>query len=285
MAFHLIGLIVRTYRWSILIKALGTPVSFGRLLYLYLAGTFFNQFLPTGIGGDVVKIIELSGERGGAQAFSTVLADRLTGILGSSLIALIVAIADPADVPNDVRWIVIAVSTSVLIASVLLTQRRLLDRFFTRLPFWSKLPKKLIRIYEALTAYSLGAIARSTLISLPFTLTVIASQYALALGLGLQVPVQYFALFIPMTALIQLIPISFNGLGVREGAYQALFGTVGVAGEQAVAMSLMYYVLRVVTGLIGGLLYLIGNLRAARASAAAQAESRAPNRDSRSSAG
>ena len=56
----------------------------------------------------------------------------------------------------------------------------------------------------------------------------------------MQVPVQYFALFIPMTALVQLIPISFNGLGVREGAYQVLFGTVGVAGEQAVAMSLMY---------------------------------------------
>lgn len=258
---HLAGLVIRTWRWSMLIAALGTPIAFGRLLYLYLAGTFFNTFLPTGIGGDVVKIIELSPQRGGAQAFSTVLADRLTGILGSSLIALIVAIVDPADVPPDVRAIVIAVSAAVLLASLLLTQRRLLDRVLTRLPFWSKLPKKLIKIYEALTSYSLGAIARSTLISLPFTLTLIGTQYALALGLGVDAPVRYFALFIPMVALIQLLPISFNGLGVREGAFQVLFGTVGVAEAQAVAMSLMYYIVRVVTGLLGGLVYLIGNLK------------------------
>lgn len=258
---HLAGLVIRTWRWSMLIAALGTPIAFGRLLYLYLAGTFFNTFLPTGIGGDVVKIIELSPQRGGAQAFSTVLADRLTGILGSSLIALIVAIVDPADVPPDVRAIVIAVSAAVLLASLLLTQRPLLDRVLTRLPFWSKLPKKIIKLYEALTSYSLGAIARSTLISLPFTLTLIGTQYALALGLGVDAPIRYFALFIPMVALIQLLPISFNGLGVREGAFQVLFGTVGVAEAQAVAMSLMYYIVRVATGLLGGLVYLLGNLK------------------------
>jgi uncharacterized protein (TIRG00374 family) len=258
---HVLGLVIRTWRWSLLIAALGAPIAFGRLFYLYMAGTFFNTFLPTGIGGDVVKIIELSPERGGAHAFSTVLADRLTGILGSSLIALTVAVLDPADLPPDVRWGVIAVSMAVLLASALLTQRRLLDRFFTRLPFWSRLPKKLIKIYEALTAYSIGAIARSTLISLPFTLTLIGTQYALALGLGVSAPIRYFALFIPMVALIQLLPISFNGLGVREGAFQVLFGTVGVGEAQAVAMSLMYYIVRVVIGLLGGLMYLIGSLK------------------------
>lgn len=261
LLIHVVGLVIRTWRWSMLIAALGTPIAFGRLFYLYLAGTFFNTFLPTGIGGDVVKIIELSPQRGGAQAFSTVLADRLTGILGSSLIALLVAIADPADVPPDVRAGVIVVSVAVLLASLLLTQRRLLDRVFTRLPFWSKLPKKLLKIYEALTSYSIGAIARSTLISLPFTLTLIGTQYAMALGLGVDAPVRYFALFIPMVALIQLLPISFNGLGVREGAFQVLFGSVGVGEAQAVAMSLMYYIVRVVTGLLGGLVYLIGNLK------------------------
>ena len=261
LVFHVVGIAIRTWRWSMLIKVLGTPVSFGRLFYLYMAGTFFNTFLPTGIGGDVVKIIELSPERGGAQAFSTVLADRLTGILGSSLVALSVAVLDPADVPPDVRATVIIVSAAVLIASLFLTQRRILDRIFTRLPFWSKLPKKLIKVYEALTAYSIGAIARSTLISLPFTLALIGTQYALAIGLGINAPIRYFALFIPMVALVQLLPISFNGLGVREGAFQVLFGSVGVGNAQAVALSLMYYIVRVATGLLGGLMYLIGSLK------------------------
>jgi uncharacterized protein (TIRG00374 family) len=263
LLFHMIGLIVRTYRWSILIKALGTPVSFGRLLYLYLAGTFFNTFLPTNIGGDVVKIIELSSDRGGAQAFSSVFADRLTGILGSSLIALVVAILDPADVPSYVVLTVILISAGILIASFLLTQRRFFEWIVAHLKFWPKVPgvKKIQKVAEAVTSYSIGAIVRAMLVSLPFTLTLIATQYALALGLGIDAPLRYFALFVPIIALAQLIPISFNGLGVREGTYQVLFGAVGVDQAQAVAISFMYYIVRVVGGLFGGLLYLIGNLK------------------------
>jgi glycosyltransferase 2 family protein len=266
LVIHFLGIVIRTFRWAILVKSLEVRVSFGRLFYLYMAGTFFNTFLPTGIGGDVVKIIDLAPESGGARAFSTVFADRLTGILGTSLIALCVAIIDPADVPPPVVALVIFVTGGILAATLLLTQQQLIDRVMRHVPGWSKLlaKGKVRRIYEALTSYSLGAIARSTLVSLPFTLTLIASQYALALSLDVRVPVQYFALFIPLTALVQMLPISFNGLGVREGAFQALFSTVNVPGEQAVAISLLYYILRVITGLIGGLLYLIGNLRTAR---------------------
>lgn len=266
LAIHFSGVVIRTFRWAILVKSLEVHVSFGRLFYLYMAGTFFNTFLPTGIGGDVVKIIDLAPESGGARAFSTVFADRLTGILGTSLIALCVAIVDPADVPPPVVALVIVVTGGILLATLLLTQRKLIDQVMRHVPGWSKLlgKAKVRKIYEALTSYSLGAIARSTLVSLPFTLTLIASQYTLALSLGMKVPVQYFALFIPLTALVQMLPISFNGLGVREVTFQALFSTVGVAGEQAVALSLLYYILRVITGLIGGLMYLIGNLRAPR---------------------
>jgi hypothetical protein len=273
LAIHLLGVVIRTFRWAILVKSLEVRVSFGRLFYLYMAGTFFNTFLPTGIGGDVVKIIDLAPASGGARAFSTVFADRLTGILGTSLIALCVAIIDPADVPPPVVALVIFVTGGILAATLLLTQQQLIDRVMCHVPGWSKLlaKGKVRRIYEALTSYSPGTIARSTLISLPFTLTLIASQYALALSLGVKVPVQYFALFIPLTALVQMLPISFNGLGVREGAFQALFGTVGVAGEQAVAISLLYYILRVITGLIGGLMYVLGNLRTARRESALKA--------------
>jgi uncharacterized protein (TIRG00374 family) len=258
---HLLGVVIRTWRWSMLIRSFGAPLSFGRLFYLYMAGTFFNTFLPTGIGGDVVKIIELAPERGGAQSFSTVLADRLTGILGSSLIALAVAVLDPADVPQSIVIAVIVTSGAVLLASLLLTQQQLFDRVLAHVPIWPKLPAKIHNVYAALTSYSIGAIARSTLISLPFTLALIATQYALAIGLGVNAPVRYFALFVPMVALVQLLPISFSGLGVREGTFQILFGAVGVDSAQAVAMSLMYYIVRVVTGLIGGLMYILGSLK------------------------
>ncbi len=290
LAIHFSGLVIRTFRWAILVKSLDIHVSFGRLFYLYMAGTFFNTFLPTGIGGDVVKIIDLAPASGGARAFSTVLADRLTGILGTSFIALCVALIDPADVPTSIVALVVVITGGILLATLLLTQQQLIDRVMRHVPGWSKLlsKAKVRKIYDALTSYSIGAIVRSTLVSLPFTITLIASQYALALSLGVVVPVQYFALFIPLTALVQMLPISFNGLGVREGTFQALFSTVDVAGEQAVAISLLYYVLRVITGLIGGLMYLIGNLRAGRSSSTDQVSPQAananPDRDSQPAA-
>ena len=266
LAIHFLGIVIRTFRWAILVKSLDVRVSFGRLFYLYMAGTFFNTFLPTGIGGDVVKIIDLAPESGGARAFSTVFADRLTGILGTSLIALCVAIIDPADVPPPVVALVIFVTGGILIATLLLTQQQLIDRVMRHVPGWSKLLSERQGAANLRSADFLFARRDCSLdVGLAaIYLTLIASQYALALSLGVIVPVQYFALFIPLTALVQMLPISFNGLGVREGTFQALFGTVDVAGEQAVAISLLYYVLRVITGLIGGLMYLIGNLRAAR---------------------
>ncbi|HLF26793.1 MAG TPA: lysylphosphatidylglycerol synthase transmembrane domain-containing protein [Anaerolineae bacterium] len=269
LAIHLIGIAIRAYRWWLLVAALGTPVSFKRLLYLYFVGNFFSTALPipTGIGGDVVKILELSPERGGAHAFSTVFADRLTGLLGSSLIALVVALIDPADMPPDVSALVVVVSGGILLATLLLTQGRRFDRliapgrFFAHLPFQARLHK----LYVALTSYSFGAIARSTLVSLPFTATLIATQYILSLALGLNIDVRYFVLFTPLVALTQALPISLNGLGVREGAYSVLFGSVGVAGSSAVALSLLYYVVRLISGLLGGALYVIGNLRSQNA--------------------
>jgi len=263
LAIHLFGIALRAYRWSLLIASLGAPVPFGRLLYLYFVGNFFNTFLPTGIGGDVVKIIELAPERGGATAFSTVFVDRLTGILGSSLIALAVAVTIPANVPPEVQTLVVVTSGGIVLATLALTQGKYLDRLIWQSRFFSNLPfaGKLHKVYTALTSYSVGAIVRATLVSLPFTLTLIATQYALSLALGLDVDIRYFILFTPIVALAQVLPISLNGLGIREGAFAALFTSVGVAASDAVAMSLLYQLLRLLTGLLGGVLYIIGNLR------------------------
>lgn len=263
LATHLLGIAVRAYRWSVLIASLGAPVPFGRLLYLYFVGNFFNTFLPTGIGGDVVKIIELAPERGGATAFSTVFVDRLTGILGSSLIALAAAVTLPGDVPSEVRTLVVVVSGGIVFATLALTQGKYLDRLIWQSRLFSNLPfaGKLHKAYVALTSYSVGAVIRATLISLPFTLTLIVTQVVLSRALGLDIDARYFVIFTPIVALTQVLPISLNGLGIREGAFAALFASVGVAAPDAVAMSLLYQLLRALTGLLGGVLYIIGNLR------------------------
>ncbi|MDX1414361.1 MAG: hypothetical protein R3293_09220, partial [Candidatus Promineifilaceae bacterium] len=80
-------------------------------------------------------------------------------------------------------------------------------------------------------------------------------QYSIAQALSVDVPFTLFPLFVPLIALINLLPIAFNGLGVREGVYLFLFVPVGVLPQEAIAMSLAFYFLRFSAGVIGGLLY------------------------------
>ena len=80
-------------------------------------------------------------------------------------------------------------------------------------------------------------------------------QYIIARALSINLSLSVFSLFVPIIAIVNLLPLSFNGLGVREGVYQFLFVPLGVPGASALAMSLAFYFLRFLTGMIGGLLY------------------------------
>ncbi|MFC1814571.1 lysylphosphatidylglycerol synthase transmembrane domain-containing protein, partial [Thermodesulfobacteriota bacterium] len=91
-AAYQLGIFVRAYRWQVLLRAQGMRTPYCRLVQLYYIGTFFNTFLPSGFGGDVVKTYELSRQTSsGASAVSTVLVDRLMGLavlLAMALVAL-----------------------------------------------------------------------------------------------------------------------------------------------------------------------------------------------------
>jgi uncharacterized membrane protein YbhN (UPF0104 family) len=99
------------------------------------------------------------------------------------------------------------------------------------------------------------ALLGALLISLPFTLNLVLIQYLIARALGVDVPFAVFPLFVPIISLVNLLPFTFNGLGLREGLYVFLFVPVGVSPEEAIAMSLAFYFLRFATGIVGGLAY------------------------------
>jgi len=261
---YLVGVGIRAYRWQLLFRALGERVSFWRLTELYLIGMFFNHFLPTGIGGDVVKIYEISRrESHTSTAISTTLADRLTGILGSSLVALGAVLVDHKEVPPLLTQAVLVVSSGIVAGTLLLTQRQILDAVVSKIGIFQRLMSihQVQRLYQALTGYTVTDIAKTVLVSLPFTAMLIVTQVLIARSLDVGLALKYFLLFVPLIALANMLPISFNGLGVREGTYQLLFVPVGVSAALAVAMSLAFHVVRLMTGLIGGVLYLFSNVR------------------------
>lgn len=268
-ALFLSNIVLRALRWFLLLRSLNDRPPFLLLVYLYFVGFFANNFIPSGFGGDVVKVVSLRQRYGrGAEALSSVMMDRITGLMGSALIALL-ALAwnslehvTAVELPAPLWWLIEAISIGIPLSFFLVRWTDPLHRIEGIFPKIAFLPKydKLEQLVGTVRRYPLPALLLSLLISIPFTLSLILLQYCIARAFGVVLPLSVFGLFVPLLALINALPITFNGLGVREGAYVFLFGAVGVPPETAVAMSLSFYFLRFVAGLIGGMLYALSSV-------------------------
>lgn len=263
VAVFLLSVLVRAYRWQILLHSLGIKSGLLDLFRLYLLGFFWNSFLPTGFGGDVAKVIALQRITGqGAESTSSVLAERLVGLLGTSLIALLVLLIWPGLVTPALFGAVVAVCIGI-VAVGWFVRLDVLDWLDARVPALQRLTRspKLVRFHEALRAYSLRTYALALLASVPFTVSLIVTNYLIGLAFDVHIPLRYFAIFTPIVSVVNLLPLSFNGLGVREYMYQLLFVPIGVPVEVAITMALAFNLMRILTGLLGGLLSVAGGAR------------------------
>ena len=265
----MINLVIRAYRWYILLNTLNEKSSFPYLVYLYFVGFFANNFIPSGFGGDVVKVVSLRQTYGrGTEALSSVVMDRVTGLLGSALIALVALIWNTISHTTNIElptalWVAIfAISFGMPTAFAMLRWLNPINWLTKWIPQVKRIPKfdKVEELAKTVQRYPMNAIGKSLLTSLPFTIILISIQYLIARALGVNLPIAVFSLFVPIISILNLLPISFNGLGVREGVYQFLFVPIGVPNTSAVAMSLAFYFVRFTAGIVGGVMYGIRSL-------------------------
>ena len=171
----LVNIVVRAYRWYTLLHSLNERPSFLHLVYLYYVGFFANNFIPSGFGGDFVKIVSLRRTYGrGAEALSSVVMDRVTGLLGSALIALVALIwnslghVTAVELPTAI-WISIAlISVGIPGAFLLVRWTHPLNFLARRFPQILKIPKydKLEQLVDTVNRYPLSILMRSLLTSL-----------------------------------------------------------------------------------------------------------------------
>lgn len=259
-----LNVVIRAYRWYVLLRALNDEPKFGYLVYLYYIGFFANNFIPSGFGGDLVKVVSLRQSHGhGAEALSSVFMERITGLVGSSIIALVALLwnlsvhATTLELPWFLWALILVTAVGIPLAFFIARWSdpiRALNRYYPKapaLPFYVKIENLVNTIHR----YPMRSLTSSLLISLPFTLNLILVQITIARALGVGLPFRIFALYVPIIAIINLLPITFNGLGLREGIYTFLFVPIGVPAATAVSMSLAFYFLRFSAGLLGGLMY------------------------------
>lgn len=267
---YAVGQVLSTLRWHILLGAEGIRVPLWRLMLLYCEGMFFNLFLPTAVGGDVVRgyrIWHLT--RAGEGALASILVDRITGFV--AMIAIACAATAAAFATEALRdpLVVAFVGTvaAALAAGICLLVSPAAFRLIERLAgarATSGAFQAGRRICEAVQRYRGHgrAVSAALAISVAFQTLLVFLVYLVALALHMRIAFVQFLIFIPITNVISMLPISLGGLGVREGGIIYFFGKVGVEPAAALTLSLLWFAMVAVTSLPGGFIFLWGRHRA-----------------------
>jgi uncharacterized protein (TIRG00374 family) len=262
----LAGSLVRAYRWGVLVWSQGVEASWWRLVALYFVGAFFSQFLPTGVGGDAVKMYELSrSSHRAASAISSVLVDRFLGLFVLFAMALLALVGSYGLVTPQQLALIAAVFGISLLGIVLILQRTWIETWGQKLGLDHLLDRIGIfrELYESLHHYGGGPLLRGLAASVVWNLILILGYYLLARAVGIDLSLWYFFLFVPVISVLLVLP-SVGGLGVREGATVFLFTQVGVDESRAFALALAYLLTLWLNALIGAAIYVVQGLRGVR---------------------
>lgn len=261
-----------TLRWHLLMRASGEGISYRKSLMTLVISMFFSMFLPTIVGTDLGRVYELGRDDRFRKSnlVSTVLLDRLMGLMTISLMALIGLLVGSQFAANQGVVLTVVGTLVVLVGGwVLVFNKRaeaIIFGLIARIPLVNRFSELLHKLYTAL--YQLyrrpGLMARAGSVSVVNSLFTIFATLLAARSIGVNIDAIYFFIFMPIIWIIITVPISLSGLGLREGAFVFFFSQVGVTPSDAVAISLLYYSYNVVIGVLGGLILLYSSFRQTR---------------------
>ena len=232
-----------TVRWGLVMRAINAPIGLIEVFRILYIGMFFNQTLPSSIGGDAVRVFLV--HRAGKTletAVNGILLERVVTLIG--LIALVVAtqpilLSRIGDNPAKYAFPALA-GLAVLGVAVLM----LLDRLPQKYRRW-RIVRALAQLAHDTRSLFLNAISGVVLGAVGFAL-VSASAWVLGRAIGIDVTLVDCLVLVPPVMLITTVPISVAGWGVREGAMVAAFGFIGVAKDDALLWSVLLGVLVIV---------------------------------------
>jgi glycosyltransferase 2 family protein len=229
-----VAVFLSTVRWGQVLEALHIPSELPPLFSHTLAGMFVSNFLPSTVGGDVLRVARLSAANGQRHtSVASVVVERLTGFLVLPFISLVALAA----------------------ILVLVSNRRLGERLLGHrwLGFAADVQLGLTRLRRDPSA-ALGVLVSA----LAYQLAMVAAAWMAGHAMGLAVGWSAMMAFIPIVAIAQVLPLSVSGLGLREGALVLLLAPLGVASGQAVAFGLLLYGMNMVVSLLGAPAFAVG---------------------------
>jgi uncharacterized protein (TIRG00374 family) len=258
----LLSLLVLSLRWQILVSGYGLKISTRLLFKYYLIGLFFNNFLPTGIGGDVLRIynlIQSSGDR--TVSFASVMTERLLGISSTLILAFVsILILHDEFKSNLLLYLVMGmISLVVLFFAVAFSEKLAvpIENLTVKLTLF-RLGERIQKFLDAIRFYSDSKMiyVKILIVSLFGQILIIIKAYCLALALGIEVNPIYMFIVVPIAIILSMLP-SINGIGFRDGGYVLLLGKVGISKAAALSLSFLTLFIPILISISGGILFML----------------------------
>jgi glycosyltransferase 2 family protein len=263
MGVYLFSQWVSSVRWHWFCKAQGISISLWNLFAFYMMGMFFSLFLPGSVSGDVGRTMYLAQKTAcrKREAFLSILAERGMGFLALILLTAAACLLPEA---RPIALAVKAVAWSMAGASLLFCVG--LYAIFKSHFYRNELPLKTTWIPDAFWEWLMLAkpyfnnvplLSGTFLQSLFLQGLMILIHVLVRNALGLEsIPVAYLTAVYGTASLLSLLPVSLNGLGVREGTYVVLLGHIGIPQEAALLFSLYWFAISLFTSLLGSLFFI-----------------------------
>jgi len=262
LVLNAVGKTISAYRWQYLLLAQEIKASISTLIGSLLVGHFFNIFLPTTVGGDIVRVYDMQKlSKKGAQSFSTVVVERMMGIFALALFAVIGTLAGVL-IGLEVKPFILIVLMLffISIASFIILFYPHLTLFFVNRLSHIRLYKLAQMITKVNTAFTaIGKQKKVLLVTFIYSavlqVNVVLHYYFIGLSLHLTLPLIYYFIIFPLIIIILMLPISINGIGLRENVHVVLLGIVGISSQDAIAFSWIVFGIVLLHGLVGGVVY------------------------------
>jgi len=254
-------IVVSAWRWQVLLDYKKMNIPFKDSLIIYFIALFFNNFLPTTVGGDVMRIVYSIKEKK-TDTFAIVIADRILGFIGLFIFGLfaVTYLYIFQKRSEFILLMIIGLLALLLITFILFSEKvySFIHPVTAKLKFF-RIGERINNLHKTMTGFGSAwdVIIICIIQSIIIQALLAISPYLVLNSMGnYHISIIPFFIYLPIINVISMIPISFNALGVRENAYVLLFQRAGLSGEVSLTVSLVSFFLTFLWSLVGGIFFI-----------------------------
>ncbi|MEJ2543646.1 MAG: lysylphosphatidylglycerol synthase transmembrane domain-containing protein [Calditrichaceae bacterium] len=259
---ELLAVVIMSIRWQVLMRGYGFKTKWKNLFGYYLIGMFFNNFLPSTIGGDVIRVLKVVDDvQNKSSALASIIIERLMGVAATLFLAFISLLILWQEFQNPQLLYVSGCFFLVIVLFFfsLIRNRpfKYLSRIFDTIK-WYNIGDRFKRVFEAIHFFQKRRriLGYAFIYSLFSQSGIVLMNYALARALKIEISLAYLFLVVMVTFIITILP-SINGIGIREFGFISLLSRAGVSNATALSLSFLNLIIPMIISLAGAILFVI----------------------------